>query len=91
MKSIYAAALQEESKTLSLVSGAEKAVLCHGELGGWRLAQAILMPAFPGPPVVRMPSPWKCTAWTSWWTTRSWASWVSVGAGVPEILGVHRG
>lgn len=91
MKSISLLRYQEESKTLSLVSRVRRELCCATGAGGWRLAQAILMPAFPGPPVVRMPSPWKCTAWTSWWTTRSWASWVSVGAGVPEILGVHRG
>lgn len=60
---------------------------------GWGLAQAqaVLMAAFPGPPVLRMPSPWKCTVWTSWWTMRSWASWVSLGAGVPETPGCAQG
>ena len=91
MKSISLLRYQEESKTLSLVSRVRRGLCRAVGAGRWQLAQAILMAAFPGPPVLRMPSPWRCTAWTSWWTTHSWASWVSLGAGVPETPGCAQG
>ena len=75
-----------EQDTEPRVPGAEGAVPCRG---GWGLAAGPGRPD--GPPVLRMPSPWRCTVWTSWWTMRSWASWVSLGAGVPETPGCAQG
>lgn len=73
MKSISLLRYQEDSKTLSLVSRVPTG-LGTRRVGG--VAAGRQPPDVP-PPVPRMPSPWKCTAWTSWWTMPSWASWVS--------------
>ena len=77
MKSISLLRYQEESKTLSLVSRvtAAAAAARGGEIGS-AAERPRRAPVFPG----RTRSPWRCTAWTSWWTAPSWGSWVRPGA-----------
>lgn len=71
MKSISLLRYQEESKTLSLVS---RVLSGPGVLVGVSPRSALTL-SFPFP---RMPSLWRYTAWTSWWTMPNWASWVSM-------------
>lgn len=78
MKSISLLRYQEESKTLSLVSRVRLWPRCPC-LGRYP-PKAPLTPL----PTPRMPSPWRCTAWTSWWTTPSWVFWVC-GQGPGEL------
>lgn len=73
MKSISLLRYQEESKTLSLVS---RVLMGPGVQVGTSLRPALTL-SFPFP---RMPSLWRSTVWTLWWTMPSWASWVSGGS-----------